>query len=126
MPATPGVAGRRLLAVVNEEKLRRILARMLDEAEFYSPHGIRSLSRAHQEHPFIFCYGQEFRVSYLPGDSDSGMFGGNSNWRGPVWMPVNHLLYRRPAAAGGLLWRRVQGGASDRIGEDALSVGGSP
>jgi hypothetical protein len=94
MPATPGVAGRRLLAVVNEEKLRRILARMLDEAEFYSPHGIRSLSRAHQDHPFVFRYGdQEFRVGYLPGDSDSGMFGGNSNWRGPVWMPVNILLY---------------------------------
>jgi len=94
MPATPGVAGRRLLAVVNEEKLRRILAYMLDEAEFYSPHGIRSLSRVHQEHPFVFQYGdQEYRVGYLPGDSDSGMFGGNSNWRGPVWMPVNHLLY---------------------------------
>jgi len=94
MPATPGVAGRRLLAVVNEEKLRRILAYMLDEAEFYSPHGIRSLSRVHQDHPFVFHYGnQEYRVGYLPGDSDSGMFGGNSNWRGPVWMPVNHLLY---------------------------------
>ncbi len=94
MPSQPGVAGRRLLAVVNEEKLRRILTRMLDEAEFYGPHGIRSLSRAHLDHPFVFRYGdQEFKVSYLPGDSDSGMFGGNSNWRGPVWMPVNLLLY---------------------------------
>ena len=94
MPSMPGVAGRRMLAVVNEEKLRRILTRMLDEAEFYGPHGIRSLSRVHLDHPFVFRYGdQEFRVSYLPGDSDSGMFGGNSNWRGPVWMPVNHLLY---------------------------------
>ena len=94
MPSLPGVAGRRLLAVVNEEKLRRILTRMLDEAEFYGPHGIRSLSRVHLEHPFVFTLGdQEFRVSYLPGDSDSGMFGGNSNWRGPVWMPVNLLLY---------------------------------
>ena len=94
MPATPGMAGRRMLATVNEDKLRRILARMLDESEFYGPHGIRALSREHLEHPFRFEYGgQEFRVSYLPGDSDSGMFGGNSNWRGPVWMPVNFLLY---------------------------------
>ncbi len=87
------MANRRMLAVVNEDKLRRILARMLDEDEFYSAHGIRSLSRHHLAHPFAFHYGgQEFRVSYLPGDSDSGMFGGNSNWRGPVWMPVNVLL----------------------------------
>ncbi|MBB5339952.1 MGH1-like glycoside hydrolase domain-containing protein [Tunturiibacter gelidoferens] len=94
MPATPGLAGRRMLATVNEEKLRRILARMLDENEFFGPHGIRALSRCHLEHPFVFgLSGQEYRVSYLPGDSDSGMFGGNSNWRGPVWMPVNFLLY---------------------------------
>jgi hypothetical protein len=94
MPATPGVAGRRMISVVNEQKLRRILARMLDENEFFGPYGIRALSRYHLEHPFVFHHsGQEFRVSYLPGDSDSGMFGGNSNWRGPVWMPVNMLLY---------------------------------
>ena len=94
MPSTPGVAGRRLVAIVNEDKLRRILARMLDENEFYGPHGVRSLSRAHLAEPFVMHYGgQEFRVGYLPGDSDSGMFGGNSNWRGPVWMPVNLLLH---------------------------------
>ena len=94
MPAEPGVNGRRLLSIVNEDKLRKILGRMLDENEFFSPHGIRSLSKYHQEHPFIFRHdGQESRVDYLPGDSDSGMFGGNSNWRGPVWMPVNFLLY---------------------------------
>jgi hypothetical protein len=94
MPGTPGVAGRHLLATVNEEKLRRILERMLDENEFFGPHGIRALSRYHLDHPFVFnLEGREFRVSYLPGDSDSGMFGGNSNWRGPVWMPVNFLLY---------------------------------
>jgi hypothetical protein len=93
MPATPGVAGRRMLSIVNEEKLRRILSRMLDESEFFSPHGIRALSRAHREHPFVFRHeGQELGVGYVPGDSDSGMFGGNSNWRGPVWMPVNFLL----------------------------------
>ena len=94
MPGTPGLAGRRMLATVNEQKLRRILARMLDENEFLSPHGIRALSRCHLDHPFVFGVGgQEYRVSYVPGDSDSGMFGGNSNWRGPVWMPVNFLLY---------------------------------
>ena len=94
MPSTPGLAGRRMLATVNEEKLRRILARMLDENEFFGPHGIRALSRYHHDHPFVFGLGgQEYRVPYLPGDSDSGMFGGNSNWRGPVWMPVNFLLY---------------------------------
>jgi hypothetical protein len=94
MPGTPGLAGRRLLATVNENKLRRILEKMLDEKEFFGPYGIRALSRYHVEHPFVFNLGgQESRVSYLPGDSDSGMFGGNSNWRGPVWMPVNFLLY---------------------------------
>ena len=68
---------------------------MLDENEFLSPHGIRSLSRYHAEHPFIFnVQGREYRVNYLPAESDSGMFGGNSNWRGPVWMPVNVLLIR--------------------------------
>jgi len=94
LPQQPGVAGRRMLAIVDERKLRRILARMLDENEFLSPHGIRALSRAHLAQPYVFQYGgQEFRVAYVPGDSDSGMFGGNSNWRGPVWMPVNYLLY---------------------------------
>lgn len=94
MPGTPGVNGRRLLAIVDEDKLRRILARMLDENEFFSPHGIRSLSRYHREHPFVFEHnGQQSRVDYVPGDSNSGMFGGNSNWRGPVWMPINFLLY---------------------------------
>jgi hypothetical protein len=94
MPATPGVAGRRMLSTVNETKLRRILSYMLDENEFFGPHGIRALSRYHLDHPYVYNHnGQEFSVSYLPGDSDSGMFGGNSNWRGPVWMPVNMMLY---------------------------------
>jgi hypothetical protein len=94
MPAQPGKNGRRLLATVNEGKLRRILQRMLDESEFFSPHGIRALSRGHKDQPFVFHHGgREFRVDYVPGDSNSGMFGGNSNWRGPVWMPVNHLLW---------------------------------
>jgi hypothetical protein len=93
MPTEAGVNGRRMLSIVNEDKLRRILGKMLDENEFFSPYGIRSLSRHHREHPFVFRHGgQESRVDYVPGDSNSGMFGGNSNWRGPVWMPVNFLL----------------------------------
>ena len=92
-PTQQGVSNRRMLTVFTEEKLRRVLARMLDENEFLSPYGIRALSRHHQENPFVFHHGgQEFRVDYLPGDSNTGMFGGNSNWRGPIWMPVNFLI----------------------------------
>ncbi len=94
-PERKGVNGRHLLAVVNEDKLRRILTRMLDEERFLSPHGIRSLSKWHQDHPYVFTVrGEEFRVQYLPAESNNGMFGGNSNWRGPVWMPVNLLIIR--------------------------------
>ncbi len=94
-PRVPGVEGRRLLALVDETKLRRILARMLDEDRFLSPHGIRSVSKWHEEHPYVFeADGQRYEVRYDPSDSRSGAFGGNSNWRGPVWMPVNVLLIR--------------------------------
>jgi hypothetical protein len=94
LPQQAGVADRRMVAIVGEQKLRRILARMLDENEFFGPYGIRALSRFHLEHPYVFEHaGQSYRVAYVPGDSDSGMFGGNSNWRGPVWMPINFLLY---------------------------------
>jgi hypothetical protein len=86
---------RAILAVVNTARLRRILSRLLDENEFLGPYGIRALSRAHLERPYVFRAGrEEFKVGYLPAESDSGMFGGNSNWRGPVWMPVNVLLIR--------------------------------
>lgn len=90
-----GYANRRLMSVCNKEKIERILRYMLDENEFFGPYGIRSLSHHHLEHPFVFhLEGQEFKVQYLPAESNTGMFGGNSNWRGPVWMPVNGLLLR--------------------------------
>jgi hypothetical protein len=94
-PGKQGMEGRRLASVLNEEKLRRVLARMLDEKEFFSPYGIRSISRGHLDNPYVFRNGdQEYRVTYLSAESDSGMFGGNSNWRGPIWMPVNGLIVR--------------------------------
>ena len=90
-----GVADRGILALVNPERLRRILTKMLDENEFLSPYGIRALSRFHDQHPYVFrVNGQEHTVNYLPAESNTGMFGGNSNWRGPIWMPVNALLIR--------------------------------
>jgi len=90
-----GYRGRRLLSILNKKKLKRVLAYLLDEKEFLGPHGIRSLSRYHLEHPFVFHVGgQEYKVQYLPAESNTGMFGGNSNWRGPVWMPVNALIVR--------------------------------
>ena len=94
-PTKPGHNGRKLASILSEEKLRRVLSRMLDEDEFLSPYGIRSLSRYHEKHPYVFnAGGQEYRVGYLPAESDTGMFGGNSNWRGPIWMPVNALIIR--------------------------------
>ena len=90
-----GYGGRRLLSVCNKDKITRILGYMLDEKEFFGPYGIRSLSRYHVDHPFIFnLSNHEYKVQYLPAESNTGMFGGNSNWRGPVWMPVNGLLLR--------------------------------
>ena len=92
-PAEKGVGGRHLLAPFNGPKLARILARMLDETEFLSPHGIRALSRHHRDHPYVFAVeGGLYRVDYEPAESSTGLFGGNSNWRGPIWMPVNALI----------------------------------
>ena len=94
-PGQRGERGRLLASVLNEAKLRRVLTRMLDEREFLSAYGIRSLSRVHETDPYVFrVREQEYRVGYLPGESDSGMFGGNSNWRGPIWMPMNVLIIR--------------------------------
>jgi hypothetical protein len=94
-PGHMGVADRGILALVNPERLRRILTKMLDENEFLGPHGIRSISKFHERNPYVLnVNGQEHRVDYLPAESNTGMFGGNSNWRGPVWMPVNVVLIR--------------------------------
>jgi hypothetical protein len=90
---TAGARKRRLLSVVDGDRLRRILKYMLDEQEFLSPYGIRALSRFHQKRPYIFrVNGRVHRVDYEPAESSTGLFGGNSNWRGPVWFPVNYLL----------------------------------
>jgi hypothetical protein len=94
-PGHYGVADRGIMALVNPDRLRRILTKMLDENEFLSPYGIRSISKFHEQHPYIFhVNGQEYRVDYLPAESNTGMFGGNSNWRGPIWMPVNAVIIR--------------------------------
>jgi hypothetical protein len=94
-PGHFGVAEHGIMALVNPDRLRRILTKMLDENEFLSPYGIRSLSKFHKQHPFVLNVGgQEHRVDYLPAESNTGMFGGNSNWRGPIWMPVNALIIR--------------------------------
>ena len=94
-PDQPGYAGRRLLAICNERKLRRILSRMLDEDRFFGKYGVRALSRWHLDHPYEFdVHGEKFIVQYMPAESQNGMFGGNSNWRGPIWVPVNVLIVR--------------------------------
>ena len=94
-PLRPGVNGRHILSLVNEDKLRRILTRMLDKDRFLGPYGIRSISRWHLDHPYVFhTDGVEHRVQYEPAESTTGMFGGNSNWRGPVWFPINLLIIR--------------------------------
>ena len=94
-PGHFGVADRGIFALVNKDRLRRILTRVLDEREFLSPFGVRALSRYHEDHPYnVRVDGQDYQVKYVPAESDSGMFGGNSNWRGPVWMPMNALLIR--------------------------------
>jgi Glycosyl hydrolase family 63 C-terminal domain len=92
-PGPNGRPQRRLLTLVPRDRLERLLRRLLDENEFLSPYGIRSLSRHHADHPYALeAGGQRFEVSYQPGESDSGLFGGNSNWRGPIWFPINALL----------------------------------
>jgi hypothetical protein len=89
----PGTKARRLLSIVNQERLIRVLAPMLDENEFLSPYGIRSLSKRHQAQPYNFHVdSRDHTVRYQPAEWMSGLFGGNSNWRGPIWFPINYLL----------------------------------
>jgi len=89
----PGSRGRRLLSLVNPEQLKQIMAHLLDEGKFLSDYGLRALSKEHDANPFTFTVGgQTHTVSYEPGESTSGMFGGNSNWRGPIWFPINYLM----------------------------------
>jgi hypothetical protein len=90
---TPGNDERRLLSIVNQDQLRSVLRLMLDENEFLSPYGIRAISRFHKDHPYMLqVNGAEHRVDYEPAESSTGLFGGNSNWRGPIWFPLNYLL----------------------------------
>lgn len=94
-PQHLGKQERGIAALVNRDKLQKILTKLLDENEFLSPYGIRSLSKYHLEHPYSFTVGsEEYKVNYIPAESDTGMFGGNSNWRGPIWMPINILILR--------------------------------
>jgi hypothetical protein len=94
-PGKQGANGNVLLSLLTEDKIRRVLARMLDENEFLSPYGIRSLSRAYADHPYsVTLAGNKFDIEYAPAESVTGAFGGNSNWRGPVWYPINILILR--------------------------------
>ncbi len=125
-PVLVGEGGRRLASILDETKLRRVLAKMLDEEEFLSPHGIRSVSRYHLDHPYVFKAGdEEYRVAYQPAESDSGMFGGNSNWRGPIWMPVNALIVRALVQYHAYYGDDVHRGVPDgvRPADDALPGG---
>ena len=89
----PGVGERRLLAMMRGHRMKRVLARMLDETQFLSDYGVRSLSKWHEQHPLTGTFqGHDFRLSYEPGESQGELFGGNSNWRGPIWFPVNYLI----------------------------------
>jgi hypothetical protein len=89
----PGLGERRLLSLLRGSRMKKLLRRLLDESEFLSDYGVRALSRYHREHPYVFHWnGQAMHVNYNPGESDCGVFGGNSNWRGPIWFPVNYLI----------------------------------
>ena len=118
-PGHLGVNDRGMIALLTPERLRRVLSKMLDENEFLSPYGIRALSKFHAQHPYVFnVHGQEYRVDYLPAESNTGMFGGNSNWRGPIWMPVNIDDHPGAAELPPLLRRQLQDRVPDRLRPD--------
>ena len=125
--ARPARAVQRLLAIPSRERLERVLRYLLDESEFLSPHGIRSVSRVHRDQPYeIEVEGMVHRVDYDPGESSTGLFGGNSNWRGPVWFPLNYLLLEALERYPPLLRRRPPGRVPRRLGTDAEPPGGGP
>ena len=124
---TEGMGDRRLLSIADADQLRSILKFMLDEREFLSPYGIRALSQFHRDNPYkLTAQGMEHRVDYEPGESSTGLFGGNSNWRGPIWFPVNYLLVESLQKFHHYLRRRLQSRVPYRIGkhDDLVGSGG--
>ena len=119
-----GVGERRLLSIVSRDRLERLLKTMLDESEFLSPYGLRALSRYHKEHPYVLRLdGQEYRVDYVPAESTSGLFGGNSNWRGPIWFPLNFLMIEALQKFHYYYGSTLQGGDADRQRQHARPLG---
>ncbi len=113
---TAGNGVRRLLSLVNREQLTSVTRYLLDESEFLSPYGIRAVSRFHKDHPYIMhVNGNEHRVDYEPAESSNGLFGGNSNWRGPVWFPINFLLIEALAEVSSLLRQRIHSRIAGRL-----------
>ncbi len=121
-PGVRGANGSFLLSLLTDDKLRRVLARMLDENEFLGPYGIRSLSRVYEQPYNVQLGNQSFSIAYAPAESTTGAFGGNSNWRGPVWFPINALIIRSLAKLVCILRRRLQGGMSDRFRKTNESI----
>ena len=116
--------GRLLLGVVDLERVLRLFDKLFDEDAFLSPYGIRAVSRFHLEHPFtIEVDGHASTIDYEPAESTTGMFGGNSNWRGPIWMPVNYLIVNALAPLRALPRQRLHAGVSEQLGEPAHARG---
>ena len=116
---------RRLLSIATQDQLRQMLKYMLDEREFLSPYGIRALSQVHRDHPYhLSVNGTDHRVDYEPAESSTGLFGGNSNWRGPIWFPVNFLLIESLQKFHYYLGDDFQGRMPHRFRQDDDALGG--